>query len=152
MGDCLLLTSPIRALKEEFPDFRITVLVESRFAGCFEGNPDIDEVISIARKKQALRARQAPLRSRGEPPRRPDEPDCMRLLARGPHVGFEQFQYRRLYRGLLPPPIPRCTASKRRWPRSNGSASNVRTPPPLRFESSLAGSAEARIPCEVPTL
>ena len=45
MGDCLLLTSPIRALKEEFPGFRISVLVEARFADCFEGNPDIDEVL-----------------------------------------------------------------------------------------------------------
>jgi heptosyltransferase-3 len=54
MGDCLLLTSPIRALKEEFPDFRVTVLVESRFAGCFEGNPDVDEVLSLTRKKQAF--------------------------------------------------------------------------------------------------
>ena len=55
MGDCLLLTSPIRALKEEFPGFRISVLVESRFAGCFDGNPDIDEVLAITRKKEGLR-------------------------------------------------------------------------------------------------
>src|SRR5436309_11358533 len=45
MGDCLLLTSPVRALKEEFPSFRISVLVEPRFAPCFSGNPDFDEVI-----------------------------------------------------------------------------------------------------------
>ena len=43
MGDCLLLTSPVRALKEEFPDFRISVVVESRFAACFDGNPDFAE-------------------------------------------------------------------------------------------------------------
>src|SRR5262245_28542799 len=55
MGDCLLLTSPIRALKEEFPGFRVTVLVESRFAGCFEGNPDIDDVFAVNRKKEGFK-------------------------------------------------------------------------------------------------
>ena len=55
MGDCLLLTSPIRALKEEFPGFSISVLVESRFADCFDGNPDIDEILPIGRKSEAVR-------------------------------------------------------------------------------------------------
>src|SRR5713101_2532698 len=50
MGDCLLLTSPLRALKEEFPEFRVTILVESRFAGCFDGNPDVDEILIAGRK------------------------------------------------------------------------------------------------------
>ena len=50
MGDCLLLTSPIRALKEEFPEFHVAVLVESRFADCFDGNPDFDEVIRVSHK------------------------------------------------------------------------------------------------------
>ena len=45
MGDCLLLTGPVRAIKEEFPQFRISVLVDARFADCFHGNPDFDEVI-----------------------------------------------------------------------------------------------------------
>ena len=29
MGDCLLLTAPVRAVKEEFPGFRLDVLVEA---------------------------------------------------------------------------------------------------------------------------
>jgi heptosyltransferase-3 len=45
MGDCLLLTAPVRALKQEFPGFRVAVLVEERFAPCFDGNPDFDEVL-----------------------------------------------------------------------------------------------------------
>src|SRR5438876_2402929 len=46
MGDCLLLTGPVRALKEEFPSFRVTVLAEPRFASCFDGNPDFNEVLT----------------------------------------------------------------------------------------------------------
>src|SRR4029434_593394 len=45
MGDCLLLTGPVRALKEEFPGFRVSVLVESRFAPCFDKNPDFNEIL-----------------------------------------------------------------------------------------------------------
>src|SRR5262252_5997700 len=55
MGDCLLLTSPVRALKEEFPRFRVSVLVESRFASCFDGNPDFDEIISVGSKFEVRR-------------------------------------------------------------------------------------------------
>ena len=50
MGDCLLLTGPVRALKEEFPGFRISVLVEPRFAPCFDGNPDFTEVLPATGK------------------------------------------------------------------------------------------------------
>src|SRR5262245_26601989 len=103
MGDCLLLTSPIRALKDEFPAFAIDVLVESRFAECFEGNPDIAEVLSIGRKIEAiqlLRRHYALIVNlHGGPTSL-----AYALLARGPSIGFEQFQYKSLYRGLLPAP------------------------------------------------
>src|SRR5678809_1527985 len=47
LGDCLLLTSPVRALKAEFPSFRVSVLVDHRFADVFDGNPDIDEILRV---------------------------------------------------------------------------------------------------------
>ena len=134
MGDCLLLTSPIRALKEEFPDFRVTVLVESRFAGCFEGNPDVDEVLSIARKKQAFglvrRRFDLVLNLHGGPTSL-----TYGLLARGPQVGFEQFQYRRLYRGLLPLPDPKVHTVEATMAAFQWLGVKRQTPPPLRFES-----------------
>src|SRR5688572_7148898 len=105
MGDCLLLTSPIRALKDEFPRFRITVLVESRFAGCFEENPDIDEVLSFSRKSEAfkLAARRFDLvlNLHGGPTSL-----AYAMLARAARIGLEQFQYRRLYQALIPSHAP----------------------------------------------
>src|SRR5207245_10232406 len=50
MGDCLLLTAPVRALKAQFPEFRITVLVEPKFADCFDGNPDVHEILTAPNK------------------------------------------------------------------------------------------------------
>src|SRR5262247_2068548 len=103
MGDCLLLTSPIRALKEEFPGFRVTVLVESRFGGCFEGNPDVHDIFPVSRKKEGFglssRRFDLVLNLHGGPTSL-----TYALLARGPRIGFEQFQYRWLYNGLLPQP------------------------------------------------
>ena len=105
MGDCLLLTSPLRALKEEFPGFRISVLVETRFADCFDGNPDIDEILPIGRKSEALRLAgrrfDLILNLHGGPTSL-----MYALMARGPGVGFEQFQNRWLYSGILPRPDP----------------------------------------------
>ena len=105
MGDWLLLTSPVRALKDEFPGFRISVLVESRFADCFDGNPDIDEILSIRQKSESLRLLTRRfdliLNLHGGPTSL-----MYALMARGPHLGFTQFQYPKLYRGLLPAPDP----------------------------------------------
>jgi ADP-heptose:LPS heptosyltransferase len=148
MGDCLLLTSPIRALKEEFPGFQITILVESRFSGCFEGNPDIAEVLSVGRKTEALHlmARRYDLvvNLHGGPTSL-----AYALLARGPHVGFEQFRYKWLYRGLLPAPDPavhsvEATLAAFRW-------LGVRrdTPPSLRFEGDRS-NARVREPLRTP--
>lgn len=135
MGDCLLLTSPIRALKDEFPGFRISVLVESRFAGCYDGNPDIDEVLAITDKKRGVRLVrkqrfQLVVNLHGGPTSL-----AYAFLARGPHIGFEQFQYRKLYKALLPSPDPllhsvEATMNAFRW-----LGVRQQTPPPLRFES-----------------
>jgi heptosyltransferase III len=44
LGDCVLTTPALALLKNHRPDLKITVIVEPRFAGIFEGNPDIDEI------------------------------------------------------------------------------------------------------------
>jgi ADP-heptose:LPS heptosyltransferase len=138
MGDCLLLTSPVRALKEEFPGFRITVLAESRFAECFEGNPDIDEVISIGRKAEgfrlAVRRFDLIVNLHGGPTSL-----MYALLARGPHIGFEQYQYRWLYRGLLPSPRPRTHAVQATLAALQWLGVRRETPPALRFEGRSKG-------------
>jgi len=44
LGDCVLTTPAITLLKRHRPDLQITVVVEPRFAGVFEGNPEIDVI------------------------------------------------------------------------------------------------------------
>lgn len=133
MGDCLLLTSPLRALKEQFPGFRISVLVESRFADCFDGNPDIDEVFAVRRKKEALalltRKFELILNLHGGPTSL-----MYSLMARGPHFGFEQFQYSALYRGLLPPPKQEAHSVEATMTAFQWLGVARRDPPPLRYE------------------
>jgi ADP-heptose:LPS heptosyltransferase len=46
LGDCVLTTPAIEILKRSRPDLRIGVCVEPRFAGVFEGNPDICEILA----------------------------------------------------------------------------------------------------------
>jgi ADP-heptose:LPS heptosyltransferase len=133
MGDCLLLTSPIRALKEEFPRFRISVLVESRFAGCFEGNPDLEEVFSISKKSEGfklLRRRfDLVINLHGGPTSL-----FYAVLARGPRIGFEQFQYRRFYQGLLPSADPKLHTVEATLTAFQWLGVEQKTPPPLRYE------------------
>ena len=149
MGDCLLLTSPVRALKEEFPGFQISILVESRFAGCFEGNPDIDEVLAIAGKKEgfrlAVRRYDLVVNLHGGPTSL-----MYALLARGPHIGFEQYQYRWLYRGLLPAPQPRTHATEATLAAFQWLGVQTQTPPPLRYEGHSEASARGRAQLQTP--
>jgi heptosyltransferase III len=44
LGDCVLTTPALALLKAHRPDLKVTVVVEPRFAGVFEDNPDIDEI------------------------------------------------------------------------------------------------------------
>jgi heptosyltransferase III len=44
LGDCVLTTPALALLKEYRPDLQIHVVVEPRFAGIFEGNPDVAAV------------------------------------------------------------------------------------------------------------
>jgi heptosyltransferase-3 len=105
MGDCLLLTGPVRALKEEFRGFRVSVLVEPRFATCFDGNPDFDEVIHTGSKlatstKLLLRRFHAILNLHGGP-----TSFAYSCMAWGRRIGGEQYRFAKLYNGLVPPPL-----------------------------------------------
>ncbi len=44
LGDCVLTTPALGLLKAHRPDLRIRMVVEPRFAGVFEGHPDIEEI------------------------------------------------------------------------------------------------------------
>ena len=46
LGDCVLSTPAIHLLKEARPDLSIAVVAEERFAGVFEGNAEIDQVLA----------------------------------------------------------------------------------------------------------
>ncbi len=46
LGDCVLTTPALALLKEYRPDVRVAVVVEDRFRAVFEGNSDIDEILS----------------------------------------------------------------------------------------------------------
>jgi heptosyltransferase III len=45
LGDCVLSTPAIHLLKAARPDLTIAVVAEDRFAGVFEGNPDVAAVL-----------------------------------------------------------------------------------------------------------
>ena len=45
LGDCVLTTPALDILKQARPDLRVAILVEDRFRGIFEGNPDVDEIL-----------------------------------------------------------------------------------------------------------
>jgi ADP-heptose:LPS heptosyltransferase len=134
MGDCLLLTSPLRALKEEFPQFRIAVLVESRFAGCFDGNPDVDEVIVAGGKLSTaahllIRRFDAVVNLHGGPTSL-----LYTCLAKGKRIGAEHYKGAKFYNGLVPRPDPAAhtvesTMAVMRWLGLRREEA-----PPLRYE------------------
>lgn len=56
LGDCVLTTPAIHMLKQKRPDLEIGVVVEERFAGVYEGNPDVAAILKPT-KRAALRWR-----------------------------------------------------------------------------------------------
>jgi len=135
MGDCLLLTSPVRALKAEFPSFRVSILVDHRFADVFEGNPDIDEIIRIRGKGGTIgrlltRSFDAIVNLHGGPTSL-----LYARCARGLRIGGEHFQHAWLYGGSFPRPNPAIhtvasTLEVFRW-----LGVRADTPPPLRYDA-----------------
>ena len=140
MGDCLLLTSPLRALKEEFPGFSISVLVDARFADCLGGNPDVAEVLAVRGKASTIASLLARrfdliLNLHGGP-----TSSLFAASARGTRVGGEHYQYRALYSGTFPRPDPDrhttvSTLDTFRW-----LGVRAASPPPLRFEHDPAAA------------
>ncbi|MBA0915394.1 MAG: hypothetical protein H0Z54_06480, partial [Nitrospira sp.] len=47
IGDVLLATPTLRALKAARPDVRITMMVNRGTEGVLSGNPDIDEILVL---------------------------------------------------------------------------------------------------------
>lgn len=45
MGDCVLTTPALALLKSHRPDLEVAVVVEDRFHGVFEGNPDVAQIM-----------------------------------------------------------------------------------------------------------
>jgi heptosyltransferase-3 len=106
MGDCVLLTGPVRALKEEFPGFRIAVLVEARFASCFEGNPDFNEVLIAGSKVSTAgmllkRRFHLTINLHGGPTSL-----VYSFFPWGRRIGVEHYRGAKLYNGLVPSPRP----------------------------------------------
>ena len=105
MGDCLLLTSPLRALKQEFPRFRVSVLVDPKFSGCFDLNPDVDEILVTSKKKYQTVARllirrfHVIVNLHGGPTSL-----SYSCAAWGRRIGVEGHQYDPLYSRLIPRP------------------------------------------------
>ena len=134
MGDCLLLTSPVRAIKEEFPQFRISVLVDARFADCFHGNPDFDEVI-VANSKFATALRlmvrrfDLMINLHGGPTSL-----IYAMMAIGKRIGAEQFQYSHLYHGLMPRPDPSVHTAESTMASFQWMGVRREKPPALRYE------------------
>jgi heptosyltransferase-3 len=134
MGDCLLLTAPVRALKEEFPAFRTSVLVEHRFAECFAGNPDFNEILVVRGKVFAgmhllTRRFDAIVNLHGGPTSL-----AYSCLTWGKRIGLEHYKGAKLYQGLVPPPDPsvhtvESTMGVLRW-----LGVRRESPPSLRYE------------------
>src|SRR5205823_2929722 len=143
-----LLTSPIRALKTEFPGFRISVLVEQQFAGCFAANPDIDHVI-VARGKYSTAAKllahrfDAIVNLHGGP-----TSFIYSCLGWGRRIGAQHFQYARFYHGLFPSPdsalhTVESTLDTFRW-----LGLRAEKAPPLRYASQPAEAARVHQTCK----
>ncbi len=134
MGDCLLLTGPVRALKEEFSRLRVSVLVESRFAGCFDGNPDFDEVIHASGKLSTVgrlfsESFDLTVNLHGGPTSL-----AYTIAAGGVRIGAEQYQYRRLYDALLPRPDTQAHTVESTMAGLQFLGIRAQTAPALRYE------------------
>jgi len=51
MGDIILTTPVLNALRQNFPDAHITYLAETPYAALLDNHPDVDEIITLDRNK-----------------------------------------------------------------------------------------------------
>lgn len=136
-----MLTSPVRALKQEFPKFRIAVLAESRFTGCFDANPDFDEVIpadgKLSTARRLLRKRfDAVVNLHGGP-----TSFAFSCFAGGKRIGAEHYQYARFYSGLVPPPDSAVHTVESTMATFQWLGVRAVSPPALRYEFHPAEAA-----------
>jgi ADP-heptose:LPS heptosyltransferase len=66
VGDSLLATPALRALKKQYPEALLTVISEPQVARVFAGNPWVDEIVTVPRGPSVLRLAAA-LRRHGAP-------------------------------------------------------------------------------------
>ena len=103
LGDLVLETPAIAALKAWRPDLQISVLVEPRFAGVLDGNPAISELIyskSLSSTALDLRRRKFPMVfNQHGGPRSAILTGLSRAQAR---IGWKGFQYSFVYNVLVP--------------------------------------------------
>jgi ADP-heptose:LPS heptosyltransferase len=130
-----LLTSPIHALKQEFPGFRISILVESRFADCFDGNPDIDEILRVKNKRSLAlhlftRRFKAIVNLHGGPTSL-----LYSCLAWGRRIGVEHYRGALLYHGLVPAPEPHAHTVESTMAVVRWLGVQCEQPPPLQYVS-----------------
>jgi len=134
MGDCLLLTGPVRALKAQFPKFRITILVEPQFADCFDANPDVDEVLTAPHKlsfasRLLVRRFDAIVNLHGGPTSL-----LYSCLAWGKRVGVEHYKVAALYHGVVPRPAPDTHTVESTMALMGWLGLESDEPPKLRYE------------------
>jgi ADP-heptose:LPS heptosyltransferase len=145
MGDALLLTSPLHALKQEYPQFHVSVLVEPRFAACFDQNPDIDEVLTtkpgkVATMRSLFGQRfDAIVNLHGGPTSL-----LYSLSARGLRVGLEGYQYGRLYSRLVPQSKERRHTVEKTMAFFRNLGLKASKAPPLCYASQPQASAWIR--------
>jgi ADP-heptose:LPS heptosyltransferase len=108
MGDTLLLTSPLHALRNQFPDFHVSILLDPRFAACMDGNPDVDDVLTTGESKWATirdltgRRFDAVVNLHGGPTSL-----AYSIAAGRRRAGVEGYQFQRLYSTLAPKNLDR---------------------------------------------
>ncbi len=135
MGDCLLLTSPVRALKEEFPSFKVAVLAEKRFASCFSRNPDFSEVLTAGGKigtaaRLLTRRFDLIVNLHGGPTSL-----AYTCLAWGRRIGREHYRGAFTYHGRVPPPDPSLHTAASTMAVFQWLGVRQETAPALRFEA-----------------
>ena len=134
MGDCLLLTSPLRALKQEFPGFKVSVLVDPGFSACFDHSPDVDEILVTSNEKYQTIGRllfrrfHAIVNLHGGPTSL-----SYSCAAWGRRIGVEGYQYDRLYSGLIPRPAPNLHTLEASMELFRWLGLRAEIPPPLHY-------------------
>jgi ADP-heptose:LPS heptosyltransferase len=110
------------------------VLVERRFADCFDGNPDFSEVLTVTKKAQTalllMRRRfDAVVNLHGG-----TTSLFYTRMARGRRIGVEHYRYTRFYDDLAPPPNTRAHTVETTLALFQSLGLRTEEAPPLRYE------------------